>query len=68
MDLNIGMDSDYRSGYEPTPCPHQPDIWDCSICGAEAYGGRTWRTCQHGLRLGECPECNGEPVEYPSDW
>ena len=36
---DIGMDSDYRAGYEPIPCPHQDDIWDCSICGAAMYGG-----------------------------
>lgn len=48
---------------EPTaqPCPHQDDIWDCSICGAAAFGGSTWRTCNHGQRRGECPEC------YPTD-
>ena len=32
-------DYEYPEGYVPQPCPHQPDIWDCSICGCAAFGG-----------------------------
>ena len=65
---DIGMDSDYRSGYEPQPCAHQDDIWDCSICGREMYGGGSHRTCHHGYYRGECPTCYPDRPERVSDW
>ena len=49
--------------YTPQPCPHQDDRWDCSECGADAYGGWSWRTCRHGNRPSECASCDAGEVE-----
>ena len=42
-------DYEYPEGYTPQPCPHQPDVWDCSICGGAAYGGYTHRQTRMGI-------------------
>jgi len=64
-DIECAVTDTTDQEYIPQPCPHQDDELDCSICGAAAYGGWSWRTCRHGYLRGECSTCDDNRASEP---